>query len=287
MQRRSVFIRCLSASLLPVVVLAQGDPPDELANRATVEAFYRAAYAEHDAAAASLYLAPAFIQHHPDIGDGAAGMREYVGTSHTTRTIKRVLTDGAYVIVQAHQTSADDARGAVTGDIFRLVDGMIAEQWGIVHPITESPDAANPNDVFGSNSAPYPAPTSVAQERRNLALATGFYHVAMNEKDWAKAQTYLGEYYQQHSVYMADGHEAFKGLVDRIQREFPNNLGLVKQSFADGDMVVLNLEVTRDKGGLAYNVIELMRLENDKVVEHWDIFQRLEGVQPKSSNGFW
>ena len=30
-----------------------------------------------------------------------------------------------------------------------------------------------------------------------------------------------------------------------------------------------NLEVTRDKGGLAYNVIELMRLENDKVLEHW------------------
>jgi predicted SnoaL-like aldol condensation-catalyzing enzyme len=86
---------------------------------------------------------------------------------------------------------------------------------------------------------------------------------------------------------MGDGRQAFKELIERIQREFPNNLGLVKQSFADGDMVVLNLEVTRDKGGLAYNVIELMRLENDKVVEHWDIFQRLTDVQPAHGNGFW
>lgn len=58
-------------------------------------------------------------------------------------------------------------------------------------------------------------------------------------------------------MYMADGHEAFRGLVERI------------------------------KGGLAYNVIELMRLENDKVVEHWDIFQRLDGVQTANTNGFW
>jgi predicted SnoaL-like aldol condensation-catalyzing enzyme len=263
------------------------DPPEESANRALVEAFYRAAYDAHDASAASRYLAPTFIQHHPEIADGVAGMTTYIGATDTRREIKRVLTDGAYVIVQAHQTSAADARGAVTGDIFRLVDGRIAEQWGIVHPITPSPDATNPNDVFGSNSAPYAAQTSVAQERRNLALATGFYHVAMNEKNWERAEQYLGEHYQQHSVYMADGRQAFKELVERTQRNFPNNLGLVKQSFADGDMVVLNLEVTRDKGGLAYNVIELLRLENDKVVEHWDIFQRLDGVQPAHANGYW
>jgi predicted SnoaL-like aldol condensation-catalyzing enzyme len=203
------------------------------------------------------------------------------------REIKRVLTDGAYVIVQGHLTNGPDDAGAVTGDIYRLENGRITEQWGIVHPITPSPDPVNPNDVFGSNSAPYPTPASTAQERRNLALATGFYHAALNEKNWDKAEQYMGAHYQQHSVYMADGREAFKGLVERIQREFPNNLGLVKQSFADGDMVVLNLVVTRDKGGLAYNVIELMRLEDDKVVEHWDIFERLSGVQPVHDNGFW
>lgn len=278
---------CMSA-----FVRAQGDPSGEEANRETVEAFYLAAYRDRDAQAAAVYLAPVFIQHHPAIHDGVAGMTAYINVMRvqmpdSKRDIKRVLTDGDHVIVQGHLTNGADDPGAVTGDIFRLEDGRIAEQWGIVHPITPSPDPDNPNDVFGSNSAPYPTPTSTAQERRNLALATGFYHVALNEKDWEKTEQYMGEYYQQHSVYMGDGKAAFRDLVERIQREFPNNLGLVKQSFADGDMVVLNLEVTRDKGGLAYNVIELMRLENDKVVEHWDIFQRLTDVVSMSSNGFW
>jgi predicted SnoaL-like aldol condensation-catalyzing enzyme len=286
----------LSHVLLAFVTIpaafAQDDPPEELANRAVVEAFYRTAFIERDAQAAREFLASEFIQHHPAINEGVDGMTAWINAQRiqmpeATRAIKRVLTDGAHVIVQAHLTNGADDEGAVTGDIFRLEEGRIVEQWGIVHPITPSPDPSNPNDVFGSNSAPYPVQTSVAQERRNLALATGFYHVALNEKDWERAEQYMGPYYQQHSVYMADGRQAFRELVERIQREFPNNLGLVKQSFADGDMVVLNLEVTRDKGGLAYNVIELMRLENDKVVEHWDIFQRLDGVQPVHANGYW
>ena len=277
---------------MPVSAHAQGDPPSEVANRDTVEAFYQAAFRDRDAEAAVGFLTPNFIQHHPAIISGVPGMATYINLMRvqmpeSKREIKRVLTDGDYVIVQAHLTNGADDPGAVTGDIFRLENGLIAEQWGIIHSITPSPDPDNPNDPFGTNSAPYPTPTSTAQERRNLALATGFYHVALNEKDWERAEQYMGDYYQQHSVYMADGKEAFRELVERIQREFPNNLGLVKQSFADGDMVVLNLEVTRDKGGLAYNVIELMRLENDKVVEHWDIFQRLTDVVPLNSNGFW
>ena len=288
--------RCLIFLLLlaivPGLATGQGDPSQELVNRNIVEDFYQQAYAERNAQAMVQYLAPGFIQHHPAIADGITGMAAYVNGMRlqgpeSRREIKRVLTDGDYVIMQGHLTNGPNDPGAVTGDIFRLDNGLIAEQWGIIHPITSSPDPENPNDVFGDNSAPYPAPTSTAQERRNLALATGFYHVALNEKDWEKAEQYMGEYYQQHSVYMADGRTAFKGLVERIQREFPNNLGLVKQSFADGDMVVLNLEVSRDKGGLTYNVIELMRLENDKVVEHWDIFQPLTDVQPLHDNGLW
>lgn len=281
-----------SILLTSELLLAQGDPASELANRAVVEAFYQAAFAEHDAGSLPDHLARDFIQHHPAIADGIEGMTNYVKAMGAqqpaaTRVIRRVLTDGDYVIVQGHLINGPDDPGAVTGDIFRLEAGRIAEQWGIIHPITPSPDPDNPNDVFGTNSAPYPKAETAAQERRNLALATGFYHVALNEKDWDKALTYMGDHYQQHSVYMADGKQAFRELVERIQREFPNNLGLVKQSFADGDMVVLNLEVTRDKGGLTYNVIELMRLEDDKVVEHWDIFQRLTDVVPLNGNGYW
>jgi predicted SnoaL-like aldol condensation-catalyzing enzyme len=277
--------------ILSPFTLAQGDSAAEVNNRDIVMAYYQAVYNDKDARVAIDLLAPVFIQHHPDIADGASGLASMINstrleTPQSARQFKRILTDGDYVIVQAHATNGPDDPGAVTGDIFRLNNGHIAEQWGIVHPITPSPDPDNPNDVFGSNSAPYPAPTSTAQERQNIAMAIGFYNAALNEKNWEKTATYMGDYYQQHSIYMEDGKTGFRELVERIKREFPNNLGKFKQSFADGDMVVLNLEVTRDKGGLTYNVIELMRLENNKVVEHWDIFERV-GETSENDNGLW
>ena len=166
MKSALLFGLLLTCAAIPVA-FAQGDPPGELANRATVEAFYRAAFIERDAEVAASLMTPAFIQHHPAIPDGVAGMESYIDgmraqQPEARREIKRVLTDGAYVIVQGHFTKDAEDPGAVTGDIFRLEDGRIAEQWGIVHPITPSPDPGNSNDVFGSNSAPYPTPTSTA-----------------------------------------------------------------------------------------------------------------------------
>jgi predicted SnoaL-like aldol condensation-catalyzing enzyme len=81
---------------------------------------------------------------------------------------------------------------------------------------------------------------------------------------------------------MEDGQAGFKGLIDRLIREFPQNLGEIKASFADGDMVVLHLHVTRTRDMPGWTVLELMRLENEKVVEHWDIF---EPVPDASANG--
>lgn len=101
-------LTCLLLSLLAIpVALAQGDPPAELANRALVEDFYRAAFVERDAQVARSFLAPDFIQHHPDIADGEAGMSSYiVAQPARRREIRRVLTDGDYVIVQGHLRTA-------------------------------------------------------------------------------------------------------------------------------------------------------------------------------------
>lgn len=106
----------------------------------------------------------------------------------------------------------------------------------------------------------------------------------MNEKDWDKAAIYIGGGYRQHSIYMQDGPEGFKDLIDRLQRDFPQNLGEIKQSFADGDMVVLHLHVTRTRDTPGWTVIELMRLDDEKIVEHWDIFQTVPATSARAAN---
>jgi predicted SnoaL-like aldol condensation-catalyzing enzyme len=113
------------------------------------------------------------------------------------------------------------------------------------------------------------------QEARNKQIAIAFYNAALNEKNWDKARTYMGPRYVQHSIYMQDGPAGLEDLVRRIKQQFPDNRGEIKLAFADGDIVVLYLHVTRTRQDPGWAVIEMMRLKNDKVVEHWDDLQRI------------
>ncbi len=111
------------------------------------------------------------------------------------------------------------------------------------------------------------ASAETAQEQKNKQIAIDFYNAALNEKDWP------GNRYTQHSIYMADGPGSLKALVERLQKEFPDNHGEIKRAWADGDIVALHVHVKRTAAHLGWSVIELLRLENNKVVEHWDMFQ--------------
>src|SRR5215216_3926459 len=117
------------------------------------------------------------------------------------------------------------------------------------------------------------ARAETAQEARNKQIAIEFYNAALNEKNWEKAARYIGDRYTQHSLYMQDGPAGFEGLVARIKKEFPENRGEIKRAMADGDLVVLHLHVTRNRQQLGWSVIEMMRVENGKIVEHWDMFR--------------
>lgn len=119
------------------------------------------------------------------------------------------------------------------------------------------------------------ARAETAQEARNKQIAIAFYNAALNEKNWDKARTYMGPHYVQHSIYMEDGPAGLEDLVKRIKKQFPDNRGEIKLAFADGDIVVLYLHVTRTRQDPGWAVIEMMRLKNDKVVEHWDDLQRI------------
>lgn len=117
------------------------------------------------------------------------------------------------------------------------------------------------------------ASAETAQEERNKQIAIEFYNAALNEKNWEKAATYIGNRYTQHSLYMQDGPGGLEGLVARIKKEYPENRGEIQRAIADGDLVMLHLHVTRHRQHRGWSVIEVMRLENEKVVEHWDMFR--------------
>jgi predicted SnoaL-like aldol condensation-catalyzing enzyme len=107
----------------------------------------------------------------------------------------------------------------------------------------------------------------------NKKAAVAFYDAAINRKDFNAAVAYLGPQYKQHNPTAADGAEGLKGFIEFLKSKFPNQKGEIKTVIAEGDKVVLHVHSTRGDGTPGRAIVDIFRLENGKVVEHWDVIQ--------------
>ena len=55
--------------------------------------------------------------------------------------------------------------------------------------------------------------------------------------------------------------------------KFPNNHSEIKHIFADGDYVIVHDHAVREPGTRRFAIVNIYKLENGKVVEHWDVIQ--------------
>lgn len=112
-----------------------------------------------------------------------------------------------------------------------------------------------------------------AAEETNLKHVLEFYDLALNVKDFDAASEYLGDKYIQHNPGAGDGPEGLKAFVEFLQREFPQAHNEVKHAYTDGDFVILHVHSVRVPGTRGRAIVDIFRLENGKVVEHWDVIQ--------------
>ena len=110
----------------------------------------------------------------------------------------------------------------------------------------------------------------MADLERNKQTVVEFYELAFNGKQPEQAvEKYVGKEYIQHNPQAPDGPEAFIGFV----KAFPDASVDIRRVVAEGDMVVTHslLKFTPDDRGTV--AADLFRLEDGKVVEHWDVLQ--------------
>jgi predicted SnoaL-like aldol condensation-catalyzing enzyme len=115
---------------------------------------------------------------------------------------------------------------------------------------------------------------------KNKEVVTAFYDAAINKKDYDAAVKYLGAEYKQHNPTAADGKEGLRGFIDFLKSRFPTQRGEIKRVIAEGDLVVLHVHSTRGDGA-GRAIVDIFRVKDGKVVEHWDVIQ---DVPEKASN---
>lgn len=120
----------------------------------------------------------------------------------------------------------------------------------------------------------------------NKAMVLAFYDKIVNRRDFQAARFYIGSYYTQHRADVADGLDGLKDFMERSKRINPDLHAEVKRVFADGDFVILHSHVTRRLGDRGSKHVDIFRLEEGKLVEHWDIDQPIAETAVNANGPF-
>ncbi len=112
------------------------------------------------------------------------------------------------------------------------------------------------------------------QLEKNKTLVVKFYEMAFVERRGAEAaELYLSEDYIQHNPYTATGRQAFIDYVLSSSKENPDARSEIKRVIAEGDLVVVHVHDTLNRLDRGSAVVDIFRIENGKIVEHWDVIQ--------------
>ena len=114
---------------------------------------------------------------------------------------------------------------------------------------------------------------STPQEEANKKVVLDLYEKGINQKNFEAAAKNFGPRYIQHNPRATDGPEGFAAFIDFLKAKFPSYHSEIKKVFADGDYVILHVHNVPAPGERGAAIIDIFRLENGKVVEHWDVRQ--------------
>lgn len=126
----------------------------------------------------------------------------------------------------------------------------------------------------------------MSETKKDIVVA--FHKKAVFEGRVEEAfRLYAGPGYRQHNPLIEDGMEGLRKFVNQLIANRPNAHGEIKRVFADGDHVILHSHwhgLSDDPRGEA--VVDIYRLEGDKVLEHWDVVQSIPETSANANTMF-
>jgi predicted SnoaL-like aldol condensation-catalyzing enzyme len=116
---------------------------------------------------------------------------------------------------------------------------------------------------------------------QNKALVLEAFDTLFNKRDYAGAERYWSDRYIQHSAHIEPGRAGLFNLV----RSMPAALRYESQLIlAEGDYVIAHGRFSGNGGPAALIAADVVRFEDGKLAEHWDVLQD-EATKAQSKSG--
>lgn len=113
-------------------------------------------------------------------------------------------------------------------------------------------------------------------QTKNKKIVISFYELAFNKhKPVEAAKLYIGPKYIQHHPYAPDGVKAFNTFFDGYYKNHNEARVEIKRVIAEGDLVVLHAHSKSHKIDRGRAVVDIFRIHNGKIIEHWDVNQEI------------
>ena len=281
---------CTSLDVMDNWFFSRGVPEQaqvEKNNKNTVQRYWRF-YNNKDYDVLKQTVAENLAQHSSQIKDGRAALVEIFREQFFQQApeyhvqIKRIIADGDLVFVHSHATAKKADRGKdsaqpsyAVADIYRLKDGQIVEHWDVLQQVPAKP-SANGNTMFNGGGF---KTTSPDVEKKNKDVVLRYMEEFINKKNFKILDEIMSVNSQAHSPKKPNGRENLKTFA-RTQWfvQFPEVHAQVKRIGAEGNLVFVQSHYTlkkQDRGNdWAPNssaTVDIFRLEDGIIVEHWDV----------------
>ncbi|WP_437908600.1 nuclear transport factor 2 family protein [Sorangium sp. So ce327] len=226
------------------------DPELARANKALVGQALDELLVDKDVTAVDRYWADPYLRHHPGAPSDLAAFRTLMSYEVASLGFGyerlRTLAECDLVVVHGRYSDA-----GVIFDMYRVKDDKIVEHWD--SNTAEASDAAGPTEIEDE-----------ALTAQNRELALSFIDAVLVDGEHARVSEFLDASYVEHRYATATGPAA---LIEYVERDYLTYYK-VHHVVADGNFVFTLSEVSR--GGGAYGIYDLFRVDDGAIVEHWD-----------------
>ncbi|MDN5285445.1 MAG: putative SnoaL-like aldol condensation-catalyzing enzyme [Mucilaginibacter sp.] len=244
---------------------------DSLSNKQRVLSFYKLIVGQRKAELIPEFVREDYIQHNPIVKQGRAGITDVINYLKTLpqppagakSPIIRAIQEGDLVVT--HLDIVFMGKRMAVIDLFKLKEGLLAEHWDAIQ---DMPDQTGMAVTATNGTAEIDESASVIKSKQ---VVEQFYNAIIQKVP--AVDLIKTDYVEHDPAVIGSGKSLDAYLNDDNSRQIK-----IHRIIGEGNFVVV--QSAFKKAGKAFVLYEILRIERNKIAEHWSVEQAIpDGIE--------